>query len=151
MGCRRFRTRLHPSVALIPRRPEFCDIRNGSLDDVAFLDLSQKVSTSVFALDLDQLATADHDVSSFEVDLKNRGTNRAPDKVADVARTSNIDLRCWQEDWHADVDEKSTLDLAEDLSFDDIAFLFGLKQLFPNELLTLGFSNWFKRGSFWSL
>ena len=110
---------------------EFSDIRDSSLDDVAFLDLGQEIAACIFAFDFDQLATADDDVASFEIDLQYSGTNRAANEVADIAWTANIDLRCRQENWNPDVDQKSALDLAKNFSFDNIAFLLRLQQQFP--------------------
>jgi hypothetical protein len=53
------------------------------------------------ALLLDQLAPGDHDVAAIRVDLQNRSADVAPDELVDVARATDVDLRCREEDQDA--------------------------------------------------
>src|SRR5690606_11060713 len=51
--------------------------------------------------------------------------------IADVTSATDVDLRCRQEDWHADVDQQTTLDLAEGEALDGVAFLVGEDDVLP--------------------
>jgi len=90
------------------------------------------------ALLLDQRPTANNDVATSFVNLENFALNNSADVIADVIRTTNVNLASWQEDVHADVDQQTTLDLAGDRTGDNLAFLNRGHHVFPlNDLLSL--------------
>ena len=42
-----------------------------------------------------------------------------------------VDLRAWQEGFHADIDHEAAFDFAEDFTFDDRAFVAMFENEFP--------------------
>ena len=84
-------------------------------------------SSSCFLLllagDLDQLAAADDDVAPALIDLEDHALDVLIDVVGDVGGTADVDLAGRQEDVDADIDQQPALDLASDLSLDDVALV----------------------------
>ena len=93
--------------------------------------------SSCFAIFLtllfDQRSAADDDVAARFVDLQHFALDVAADVVADVVRTTNVDLAGRQKDVDADVDQQATFDLSRDGAGDDLSFLDRLHHLLPGD------------------
>ena len=115
----------------INERAEVGDVGHGAAHNVAFVHLVHQLALGIFALVLDQLATADDDIASLKINLENHGTHCFADEFANIAGTANINLAGWKEHWHANVHQKSALDFAQHFAFNNVAFLAADKHLLP--------------------
>ena len=115
----------------VDERAEVGDVLDGALDGVALVEGVEQVVTCGCAFLFDELAARDDDVEAFGVDLEDDRLDGLVDEDADVGRTADIDLRCGQEDGHADIDEQAALDFPHDGAFDFVAFVVLGDDAFP--------------------
>ena len=119
--------------AQVHEAAEVGDVLDHALAYLADRDLFQKLGFLLGPFLLDELAAGDDDVSAFLVDLENLGFDFPADVFAHVGGAADVDLRSREEDRHADVDEQSTLDLAEHPALGRVAFVGGLNDAAPVE------------------
>src|SRR5262249_44494151 len=111
-----------------------------ALASLAHFQFTQQLLAVFLALALDERTAADDDVAAFFVDLEHFALHLAANVVANIGRTTDIDLAGWQEDVDAvDIDEQTALDLASDLAGDHLAFFDLGHRAFPRTHL-VGFA-----------
>ena len=110
---------------------EVGNIRDGTGDLLAFVDLAQDGVSCFGTFLLLQLATADDDVASFFVNLEDDGANGAADELTQVGLSTDVHLRGGHEDRHANIDQEAALDLPDTKAFDLVAFVVVLENFFP--------------------
>ena len=118
-------------TAQIHEGSEVGDILDGTLSQLTNLKIGEQRLLHLFAFFFDQTAARNNDVSACFVDLQNHALNFVSDVFCNVVRPPNVDLAGWQKHVDADIDKQTTLDLADDLAFDDIALFVSADDLFP--------------------
>ncbi len=78
--------------AKINKRTKVGDVLDDTCADLAFDQIGQQFLLCILTFFFDQASTADHDIPSLVVDLKNFTLYDAADVFTNVAWTSNVDL-----------------------------------------------------------
>ena len=108
-------------AAEVHERAEVSDVLDHATTDLTLRETTEDLLLLLLAALFEELAARDDDVHARLVDLDDPRLDFLADVVADVASTTNLDLRGRQEHRDADVDEESALDLANDLALDHVA------------------------------
>ena len=115
----------------INKRTEIGNVLDGSLTELTHLERFEKTLLHLLAFFFDQTTTRNNNVSTRLVDLQNHTFDLRTNVFRNVVRTTNVHLAGGQEDVDANVQQQSTLDLADDATLDDVAFGMSADDLFP--------------------
>ena len=118
-------------AAKVDEHTEVGNVLDHAHADLAFLEFGEQLTLLRFALFFNELAARDDDVHALFINLDDARFDVLANPVANVASATNVDLRSRQEDWHANVDEQATLDLAERETLNGVAFLVGEDDVLP--------------------
>src|SRR4030095_407337 len=115
----------------IDKRAEVRDIFHGADYTVAEVDVFQEFLALFAALLFDHLAPAEHDVLSVVIELNDFEIVSVPDELLQILWRNNIDLRCRQKCFHADVHHQAAFDHRSHLTFDQAVTLKNFHDLVP--------------------
>ena len=115
------------------------EVLDDALDDLAFLELVERLLLELGALLLEQHPAGQHDVAALLVELDDLEAVGFADVGVEVAHRPQVDLRARQERLHpaADGDREAALDPRADGPFDELVALTGGGDLVP-DLETVG-------------
>ena len=106
----------------IHKRTKVGDVLDDTLANLIDFDLFQELALLFFALIFKQLPSRHDNIHARLVDLDNDALELLTDVLGNVSRTANTDLGSRKENRDTDIEEKATLDLAGNLTLDDVRF-----------------------------
>ena len=115
----------------IDERAEIGEVLDRARDGVADLDAFEEFLALLAPLLLDQFAPAKHDVLPVVVDLDDFEIVGVADKLLEIPRRDDVDLRGGQERFDADVDHEAAFDDGLDLALDQAVAGKDLRDLVP--------------------
>src|ERR671930_295305 len=107
------------------------DIFDGAFQDDSFLQHLENFLFEIIPFLLEQNSTRNDHVSSRSVVFEDGKSVFRADKAVQVAAGPNIDMRSRKKAWNSYIDFKSSLDLADDLTFNASPLVVGFFNLFP--------------------
>src|SRR4030095_7916150 len=93
----------------VDKRAEIREVLDRTRNGIADFDAFEEFLTLLAALLLNQFAPAQDNVLPVVVDLDDFEIVGVADKLLEIARRDDVDLRGWQEGFDADVHHQSTL------------------------------------------
>ena len=116
---------------------EVDDRRDDAVAALAGLEVGQKVATLLLLGLFEPGATREHDVITVAVELDDLGLDGLSDVRLQLAYTTQLDQRRWQEPAKTDVHDEATLDDLDDDALDDLVARLQLFDVAPS-LFVLG-------------
>jgi hypothetical protein len=110
---------------------EVRDIFDDAFSPLSDLDFGHNSFFAASSFLLDKFSSGYDDVPAFHVNFENYTLDLFSDESADIAGSSDVNLRSGQKDGHTDVNEQAALDASDDPAGDDIALLFRIYDVLP--------------------
>jgi len=118
----------------VDERAEVDDVRDGTGDDVAHVELVDDLLAHLFALLFEHGAPRQHHVVAVAVHLDDAAVELLPDVLGQVLHAADVDQRGRQEAAHAEVEDEPALDDLDDSALDRLAALVSLFDALPGLL-----------------
>src|SRR5919109_4237401 len=107
------------------------DIFDGAFQDNSFFQYFENFLFEIIPFLLEQNSTRNDHVSSRSVIFEDGKSVFRADKAVEIAAGPNIDMKSRKKAWNSYIDFKSSLDLADDLTFNASSLVVGFFDLFP--------------------
>src|SRR3954447_6664265 len=115
----------------VDERAEIGQVFDGAADPVAYFDALEEFLPLFAALLLNQFAPAENDIAAIVVNLDDFEIVSVADELLQILGWDDIDLRCGQECFDADVDHESALNDRLHLALDQAAIFENALNLVP--------------------
>jgi len=115
----------------VDERAEIGDILDGALADIARRHFAQQLRALLVPFLFDQFAARENNVLPLLIDLHDFEIIGVADKLIQVLRRHDIDLRSWQKRFHTDVDQQTAFDHGFDLAANRPTFIANGENLVP--------------------